>query len=246
MSDIKCLIPDGNAQERVLPYSEIEPSALGNRSDHEEAGSCVRVQDGTGIMSALELLAGDPAREDMLILVDGLDREIGMASKLKAHEEGLLHRAFSVVLVREGDDGPEVLLARRARGKYHSGGLWANSCCSHPRVGEETIEAAHRRVREELGCKVADLRDVGGFAYRGEFESGLCEFEFDHVLVGRFMGELDPDQSEVGELRWIGLDALAVELASDPHRFTVWAPMVLSLAMTEIRRTVAEARRNSE
>lgn len=183
-----------------------------------------------------DAMAGDTARDDMLILVDGRDREVGTATKWQAHAEGLLHRAFSVVLVRDGEDGPELLLARRSAGKYHSGGLWANSCCSHPRAGEGTVEAAYRRVREELGCEAMDLRETEAFAYRAVFDNGLVEFEYDHVVVGRCEGDIAPDPDEVSEVRWIGFDALAAELAAEPERFTAWAPMVLTLAMTSIGR----------
>ena len=176
-------------------------------------------------------MAGDPARDELLVLVDGLDREVGSATKLQAHVEGLLHRAFSVVLVRDGAEGPELLLARRAESKYHSGGLWANSCCSHPRVGEGVVEAACRRVRDELGCEAVGLRDVCAFVYRAEFDNGLVEHECDHVVVGRCSGEIAPDPSEASEVRWIGFDALAGELAREPQAFAAWAPMVLSLAM---------------
>lgn len=181
-------------------------------------------------------MAGDPARNEELILVDGLDRPIGAATKEQAHVEGILHRAFSVVLVRNNGSEPEFLLARRASGKYHSGGLWANSCCSHPRVGEEILDAAYRRVREELGCEVADLREIAAFAYRAEFENGLCEHELDHVLIGRCAGGLSPDPSEVDEVRWVGTDELAAALAERPGAFAAWAPMVLTLAMGEVTR----------
>lgn len=181
-----------------------------------------------------DLMTNDPARDDLLILVDGLDREIGSATKWQAHVEALLHRAFSVVLVRDGEDGPELLLAKRALCKYHSGGLWANSCCSHPRLGEETIEAAYRRVREELGCEAVDLRELTAFIYRAEFDNGLCEFEYDHVIVGRCTGEIVPDPCEASEVRWIGFDALAAELTSAPKPFAVWAPIVLSMVMAEL------------
>lgn len=184
-------------------------------------------------------MAADPAQGDMLILVDGLDREIGSATKMQAHTDGLLHRAFSVILTRQGADGPEVLLSRRAQAKYHSGGLWANSCCSHPRVGEATLDAAYRRVREELGCEAVDLREICAFAYRAEFDTGLNEHEYDHVLVGGFQGEIAPDSDEVDAVRWISIDALAVELAEQPRQFSAWAPMVLSLGMKGIlERTV--------
>lgn len=187
-------------------------------------------------MCGNDYLAGDSARDDMLILVDGLDCEIGTESKWRTHAEGLLHRAFSVVLVRDGATGPEVLLAQRAAGKYHSAGLWANSCCSHPRAGEQLLDAAYRRVSEELGCKAAGLREIAAFAYRAEFEDGLCEYEYDHVLVGSCEGELAPDPTEVGDVRWVGFDALAAELAEEPRKFAAWAPMVLTIALSECKR----------
>ncbi len=183
----------------------------------------------------IDALATDPAREDMLILVDGLDRQTGTANKVEAHTDGLLHRAFSVALVREGDAGPELLLSCRAHGKYHSGGLWANSCCSHPRAGEATVEAAYRRVREELGCEATDLRELCSFAYRAEFDNGLAEHEFDHVLVGGCRGELAPDPLEVCDVRWVGVDELAAELAAEPKSFCAWAPMVLSIVLQALR-----------
>lgn len=178
-------------------------------------------------------LEADSARDDELILVDGLDRELGTATKWQTHVEGLFHRAFSVVLIRDGEAGRELLLAKRSLAKYHSGGLWANSCCSHPRAGEQTLDAAYRRVREELGCEAADLRELTAFAYRAEFDNGLCEYEFDHVLVGRCEGELAPDPAEASEVRWIGYEALAAELVAEPQKFAAWAPMVLSMVMAE-------------
>lgn len=182
-----------------------------------------------------EDMLDDVAREDLLILVDGLDRERGTATKWDAHARGLLHRAFSVVLVRDGADGPEMLLSQRAMGKYHSGGLWANSCCSHPREGEGLHDAARRRVREELGCDAVGLREIAAFVYRAEFENGLTEHEYDHVFVGRFEGELAPDPTEVSATRWVGVDELAAELAESPLRFSAWAPMVLSMALADLR-----------
>jgi isopentenyl-diphosphate delta-isomerase len=109
-------------------------------------------------------MASDPAKSDELILVDVFDNPVGAASKERAHRESLLHRAFSVVLVRDGASGPEVLVTRRALCKYHSAGLWTNSCCSHPRVGESTVDAAYRRVAQELGVQARDLREIGSFS----------------------------------------------------------------------------------
>ena len=190
---------------------------------------------GSGTMgdAANNLFEGDSARDDLLIMVDGLDREVGSATKLETHVKGLMHRAFSVVLMRDGADGPELLLAKRSLCKYHSGGLWANSCCSHPRAGEGTIEAAYRRVHEELGCEAEGLREVTAFAYRAEFANGLCEYEFDHVIVGSCKGEIAPDPAEASEVRWIGFEVLASELVETPEVFAAWAPMVFSLVMAD-------------
>ena len=173
----------------------------------------------------------DSTLNDQLILVDALEREVGSATKLQAHVEGLLHRAFSVVLMRDTEQGPEILLAKRALCKYHSGGLWANSCCSHPRVGEGIIEAAYRRVPEELGCEASDLHEICAFAYRAEVDNGLCEFEYDHVLVGQCTGIIDPNPAEASEVRWVSFEDLALELAEKPAEFTAWAPMVFSHCM---------------
>ena len=184
-----------------------------------------------------ERMAADPARDDKLILVDGLDREVGNATKLEAHVEGTLHRAFSVVLMRDGKTDPEFLLAKRSMLKYHSGGLWANSCCSHPRVGEDVVEAAYRRVPEELGCEAVDLHEACAFLYRAEFDNGIIEHEFDHVVIGRCSGDIDPNPAEASEVRWIGFDELAAELASEPLKFAVWAPIALTLAIADITRS---------
>ena len=179
-------------------------------------------------------LAGDPAKDDALILVNLSDQQIGTVSKERAHREGLLHRAFSVVLWREGAGGREVLLARRAACKYHSAGLWANSCCSHPRDGEELMDAAYRRVAEELGCTVEGLREIGAFAYRAAFAEGLVEYEYDHVLLGNYDGEVFPDPGECDAVRWVAVGELARELADARGCFAVWAPRVLSMALEEL------------
>ena len=184
-------------------------------------------------MNALERIEADPAKDDELIIVDGRDRQVGTATKQKTHMEGLLHRAFSVVLVREGESGPELLIAQRGAGKYHSAGLWANSCCSHPRADEQVVEAAYRRVREELGVEASGLHEICAFVYRAEFDNGLVEHEYDHVLAGRCVGELALDPAEASDARWIGFDALAAELADKSRSFAVWAPIVLTVAMRD-------------
>ena len=123
----------------------------------------------------------------LLVAVDAHDRPTGTVHKIRAHREGILHRAFSIFVF---DDADRLLLQRRALRKYHSGGLWSNTCCSHPRPGEQVLDAAHRRLREEMGFDCA-LDTAFSFVYRAELEGGLVEHEYDHVLLGRLAG--DPD-----------------------------------------------------
>lgn len=177
------------------------------------------------------LFANDPARDDLLVLVDAFDQPQGEASKEQTHREGLLHRAFSVVVMRESDQGPKLLLAKRAQTKYHSGGLWANSCCSHPRVGEELNQAVVRRVQEELGIDVHDAKEIGAFIYRTAFHNGLVEYEYDHVFVAYCEEEPTPDPKEAEALRWVTPEELSSLLLSKPRMFASWAPTVFSLVL---------------
>ena len=123
--------------------------------------------------------------QENVILVDSNDNMIGSMEKYEAHEKGLLHRAFSVFLFNDQD---ELLLQQRALSKYHCGGLWTNSCCSHQRLGETNVEAAKRRLMEELGITAMDLQDTFSFVYKAQFDNGLTEHEFDYVLFGKFNG----------------------------------------------------------
>lgn len=154
---------------------------------------------------------------DRVVLVDERDGEIGSADKLRAHAEGLLHRAFSVFLYNGRD---ELLLQRRARAKYHTGGLWSNTCCSHPRPGEDVGAAAVRRLEEEMGIRSA-LSPAFGFHYRARV-GRLWEHEYDHVFVGHFEGEPRPDPAEVEEWRWWPIEDLRQALVQDPDTFTPW------------------------
>lgn len=160
---------------------------------------------------------------DHVILVDEHDRATGVAEKMLAHRDGLLHRAFSVFLFnRHG----ELLLQQRALGKYHSGGLWTNTCCSHPRPGETLTAAVVRRLAEEMGI-TCFTRKAFDFIYHAQLEKGVIEHELDHVYIGEYDGEVVPDPSEVMAFRWIGLPALEQELAQAPQRFTVWFKLAL-------------------
>lgn len=155
---------------------------------------------------------------DRVILVDATDTVIGTADKLEAHRAGRLHRAFSVFVFNHRG---ELLLQRRATGKYHSGGLWSNSCCSHPRPGEAMEEAARRRLVEEMGFS-CPVETVSAMVYRAEVGGGLIEHEYDHLLVGHWSGRPSPDPTEVEDWRWAAMDALRNEVARHPRRFTYW------------------------
>lgn len=160
---------------------------------------------------------------ERVILVNADDTPIGTADKLEAHRSGRLHRAFSVFVV---NDREELLLQRRAAGKYHSGGLWSNTCCSHPRPGEDTTAAAVRRLEEEMGFRCA-LEPVSAMVYRAEVGHGLVEYEYDHLLLGRWSGTPEPDPAEVGEWRWADLMELQNEVVVYPRHFTYWFRVAL-------------------
>ena len=155
---------------------------------------------------------------DRVILVDSEDRPIGTEEKLAAHEKGVLHRAFSVFVLNDRD---EMLLQQRADGKYHSSGLWSNTCCSHPRPGEATGDAARRRLEEEMGF-TCDVEPAFALVYRAEVGGGLIEHEYDHVLLARWNGDPTPDPGEVKGWRWVEPAELRREVRLNPERFTYW------------------------
>jgi isopentenyl-diphosphate delta-isomerase len=159
---------------------------------------------------------------EMVVLVDEHDNEIGSAEKLDAHEQGLLHRAFSVFIFRQRQDQIELLLQQRQQDKYHCGGLWTNTCCSHPRSGESIVAAAERRLHEEMGI-TAKLHTIGCFTYRAEFSNGLVEHEFDHTLVGKYDVDRIPfNPHEVQDYQWVTIDELQLRMQSHAHMFTPW------------------------
>jgi isopentenyl-diphosphate Delta-isomerase len=156
--------------------------------------------------------------KEHVILVDRNDVPIGTREKQAAHEAGVLHRAFSVFVF---DARGRMLLQRRASTKYHSGGLWSNTCCSHPRPGEATAAAAQRRLFEEMGFH-CPLEVAFSFTYHADVGDGLIEHEYDHVFIGRFDGEPAPDAAEVDDWRWITCDELQREMRERPGHFTFW------------------------
>lgn len=153
-----------------------------------------------------------------VILVNEQDEPVGTMEKLEAHQKGLLHRAFSVFITNSRG---ELLLQQRALDKYHSGGLWTNTCCSHPLPDEDILTAAHRRLMEEMGFD-CDLEEIFSFTYRAEFDNGLTEHEFDHVLIGRYDGPLQPDSSEVMDYKFASPDEVRRLLLTVPETFTHW------------------------
>ena len=155
---------------------------------------------------------------EQVTLVNERDEATGRMEKLEAHRVGALHRAFSIFIFnREG----RLLLQQRADGKYHSAGLWTNSCCGHPRPGEPTEQAARRRLREELGIACA-LSEEFTFLYRAELGNGLVEHELDHVFFGQYDGPFFPAPDEVKDLRWMRMNDLADDLRTSPGNYTAW------------------------
>ncbi|TAJ47774.1 MAG: isopentenyl-diphosphate Delta-isomerase [Chitinophagaceae bacterium] len=155
---------------------------------------------------------------EQVILVDEHDVLTGTMEKMAAHEKAVLHRAFSVFIFNAQGD---MLLQQRAKDKYHSGGLWTNSCCSHPRPGEETLAAATRRLREELGFETT-LEKIFDFVYKADFDNGLTEYEFDHVYVGYHDGGINPDTKEVSDYVYMSMQQIEDALQTKPAEYTAW------------------------
>ncbi len=160
--------------------------------------------------------------EEKVILVDRNDKQIGLMSKMEAHQKALLHRAFSVFVFNRQK---ELLLQQRAEGKYHSPGLWTNTCCSHQRNGETSIEAGKRRLQEEMGF-TCDLKEVFSFVYQAPFDNGLTEHEFDHVMVGYYDKNPEVDPQEVGAYRWMLLEDVKKDIKMHPEKYTEWFKII--------------------
>ena len=159
---------------------------------------------------------------EKIVLVNKKNRTIGAEEKMKAHLSGKLHRAFSVLLFnKEG----EILIQRRAKSKYHSPGLWTNTCCSHPRPREEVKLAAQRRLKEEMGvnCK---LKEAFSFIYKAKV-GDLVEHEFDHVFLGKFDRNPKPDKKEVADWRWVKLRDLEADIKKNPKKYTPWFKIII-------------------
>jgi isopentenyl-diphosphate delta-isomerase len=165
-----------------------------------------------------------------VILVDKRDRKIGIGEKLKVHKEGKLHRVFSIFIFNQKG---EILLQKRAKRKYHSGGLWSNTCCSHPKPGENILKAAKRRLKEEMGieCK---LKKIFKLIYKAKV-GDLIEYEFDHILVGKFDGNPRPNRNEVEDWKWIGSKELEKDLKFHSERYTEWFKIIFPKLKKRLR-----------
>lgn len=153
-----------------------------------------------------------------VILVNEKDEAIGTMEKIRAHEEALLHRAYSIFIF---NDNGEILLHKRSSHKYHSPGLWTNTCCSHPQPGETTCESANKRLKFEMGID-APLEKAFDFIYKAGFDNGLTEHEFDHVYVGKYNGPVEPNKDEVEDYCFKSLKEIHDSILSHPHKYTEW------------------------
>tara|TARA_B100000795_G_scaffold91341_1_gene66603 strand:- start:4868 stop:5386 length:519 start_codon:yes stop_codon:yes gene_type:complete len=160
--------------------------------------------------------------EEFVVLVDEKDKQIGLMPKMEAHEKGVLHRAFSVFIL---NDGNELMLQQRALHKYHSPGLWTNTCCSHQRDGESNLEAGTRRLQEEMGF-LASLKETTSFIYKAPFDNGLTEHELDHIMIGNYNGVPAINEDEVAAWKWMPLEAVKKDIEDHPDQYTVWFKII--------------------
>ena len=170
--------------------------------------------------------------EEKVILVNEKDEQIGLMPKMEAHEKALLHRAFSVFVFNEKN---ELMIQQRAHEKYHSPGLWTNTCCSHQREGETNVEAGKRRLQEEMGFST-DLEDTISFIYKAPFDNGLTEHEFDHILVGNFFGEPSLNPEEANDWKWVALEDLRQDMNKNPDIYTEWFKIIFDKYYQHISR----------
>jgi isopentenyl-diphosphate delta-isomerase len=156
--------------------------------------------------------------DEYIIAVDDSDKEKGCIEKMEAHRKGILHRAFSILVFNSQN---QLLLQKRSRKKYHSPGLWTNTCCSHPRCGEKLQDAIYRRLKEEMGFS-CELTELFSFIYKVELEDNLFENEYDHVFIGKYDGEIIPNKDEVEDFKWIDIGELKSHIINNPQLYTYW------------------------
>ncbi len=169
---------------------------------------------------------------EFVVLVDENDKEIGVEEKLKAHQNGgKLHRAISVFIFNSKG---ELLLQRRALEKYHAPGLWANTCCSHPRPGESVEQAAKRRIKEEMGFE-CEVKEIFSMIYKADVGNGLTEYEYDHVFIGFWEGEPMPNPKEVCEWKWASLEEIERDMKENPEKYAPWFRIIFPKVAEYVR-----------
>lgn len=161
--------------------------------------------------------------EEYIIVVDEYDNVIEPIEKIDAHRKGVLHRAFSIFIFNSNN---QLLLQKRNQSKYHSGGLWTNSCCGHPKYNEILEDAVHRRLKEEMGFN-CELTEKLSFIYKANLENNLIENEFDHVFIGKYDGEIVPNVDEVEDFKWINIDEVKLDVVNNPHKYTYWFKYII-------------------
>lgn len=176
-------------------------------------------------------LSNKKMAQEKVILVNEKDEQIGLMEKIEAHEKALLHRAFSVFVFNEKN---ELMIQQRALSKYHSPGLWTNTCCSHQREGESNVQAGKRRLMEEMGF-TTDLKDTISFIYKAPFDNGLTEHEYDHILVGKFEGEPNLNPDEVAAWKWVDLEELKEDMKENPQIYTEWFKIIFDKYYSHIQ-----------
>lgn len=170
-----------------------------------------------------------------VVLVDKNNRKIGIKEKIKAHEEGNLHRAFSIFIFNSKE---ELLIQQRAKTKYHSGGLWSNTVCSHPRPDETYQQAVHRRLKEEMGFS-CPLKKLFCFIYKADFKNGLIENEYDCVFIGKFDGKPKPNTQEIMDYKWVPTEELRQDIIKNPEKYSVWLKIALErIKFSQIREAI--------
>jgi isopentenyl-diphosphate Delta-isomerase len=176
-------------------------------------------------MGQLELMKED------IILVNEKDQQIGIGFKMNVHKKGLLHRAFSVFIFNSKN---ELLLQKRAKAKYHSGGLWTNTCCGHPKPGQEIMEAASIRLQEEMGF-TCSLTDIFNFIYKAELDHNMIEHEFDYAFIGNFDKTPVPNVTEVEDWKWVNLQDLIQDIKKNPEIYSYWFKQSLSKVIKHLK-----------
>jgi len=167
---------------------------------------------------------------EYIIAVDKFDKEIGFFEKIEAHYKGILHRAFSILVFNSKN---QLLLQKRSEKKYHSPGLWSNTCCSHPRYGGNLQDEIYKRLKQEMGF-TCELKEIFSFVYKVKLGDNLFENEYDHVFIGRYDGEIVVNKDEADDFKWVVINEVKADIANKPEQYTYWFKYLFNRAENEI------------